>query len=79
MASTVKATEMVYRIELDTDACIGCVACTKCEQFEMRDDMKAHPTNILIDTLGCVQEVADECPVGAITILVNESAVTPQF
>jgi ferredoxin len=58
---------MTYRLELDSVACIGCVACTRCEYFEMRPDMKAHAVQEVVFELGCVLEVAGECPVGAIT------------
>ena len=58
---------MTYHIELDSVACIGCVACTRCEYFEMRPDMKAHAVQQLVPELGCIVDVAEGCPVGAIT------------
>ena len=57
-----------YWVNVDCDACIGCVACTRCENFEMRIDMRAHVVRDEVDDLGCCQEVADACPVGAIQI-----------
>jgi ferredoxin len=57
-----------YRISLDSDACIGCLACTRCEIFEVREDMRAHAVFTEVDDLGCCEEVADSCPVGAISI-----------
>jgi len=62
---------MAYRIELDSIACIGCAACTCCEYFEMRDDMKAHAVQNLVLEIGCIPEVAEECPVDAITYSPN--------
>ena len=57
---------MAYIIALDSIACIGCVACTSCEYFEMRLDMKAHAILDIVE-LGCIPDVAENCPVGAIT------------
>ena len=59
---------MAYAIELDSNACIGCVACTRCDEFEMGDDMKAHAVESTTDDIGCIKEVAEDCPVGAIAI-----------
>jgi len=59
---------MAYAIELDSTACIGCVACTRCDIFEMDEDMKAHAIDSETDDLSCVAAVAEECPVGAISI-----------
>jgi ferredoxin len=58
---------MAYKIELDTIACIGCVACTSCEIFEMRQDMKAHAVQNIVADIGCIADVAGDCPVGAIS------------
>lgn len=58
---------MVYNVELDSVACIGCVSCTRCEYFEMRPDMKAHAVQKVVFELGCIVDVAEDCPVGAIT------------
>ena len=64
---------MAYSIELNSDACIGCVACTRCRYFEMRPDMKAHAVQNVVIELGCILDVAEECPVGAITYSPNIS------
>jgi ferredoxin len=57
-----------HRISLNSDACIGCLACTRCEVFEVREDMRAHAVLTEVDDLGCCKEVAEACPVGAIVI-----------
>ncbi|MCU0596494.1 MAG: ferredoxin [Desulfobacterota bacterium] len=57
-----------YRISLDSDACIGCLACTRCKVFEMREDRRAHAVFTELDDSGCCKEVAEACPVGAIVI-----------
>ncbi len=59
---------MAYAIELDSTACIGCVACTRCAEFEMGEDMKAHAVTTTADDIGCIKTVAEDCPVGAISI-----------
>lgn len=59
--------KMRYKVELDTVACIGCVACTRCEIFEMRPDMKAHALQNIASNIDCIADVAEDCPVGAIT------------
>ena len=58
---------MAYSVELDSVACIGCVACTSCEYFEMRQDMKAHAVQSVVVKIGYILDVAENCPVGAIT------------
>jgi ferredoxin len=57
-----------YRISLDSDACIGCLACTRCGFFKVREDMRAHAVFREVEDLGRCREVADACPVGAIVI-----------
>jgi ferredoxin len=57
-----------YRISLDGDACIGCLACTRCEGIEVGEDMRAHALHAEVDDLGCCREAAKACPVGAIVI-----------
>jgi ferredoxin len=59
---------MAFRIAVDSIACIGCVACTQCEHFEMQMDMKAHAVRSVVSESGCVLEVAESCPVGAIAV-----------
>ena len=59
---------MAYAIELDSIACIGCVACTRCDIFEMGEDMKAYAVGTVSDDIGCIAEVAEDCPVSAISI-----------
>ena len=59
--------KMRYKVKLDSVACIGCVACTRCEIFEMRPDMKAHAIQNIVSDVYCIADVAEDCPVGAIT------------
>ena len=67
---------MAYRLELDSIACIGCAACTKCAAIEMQQDMKAHAVQKAITDIDCIREMVEDCPVGAISlrrILTQES------
>ena len=64
---------MAFRVEVDIGACIGCVACTRCENFEMKAGGKACAVKSEVDDLTCSQEVAESCPVGAIKITESEA------
>jgi ferredoxin len=57
-----------YRISLESNACIGCLACTRFKFFEAQEDGKARTVITEVEDLGCCQEVVDACPVGAIVI-----------
>jgi ferredoxin len=57
-----------YQVRVDSDACIGCVACTRCDLFVIGPDMRAHAVRPEVRNLGLCREVADACPVGAIVI-----------
>ena len=57
-----------YQVRVDRDACIGCVACTKCDLFVMGEDMRARAVRTNVVNIGHCMEVANACPVGAIVI-----------
>ena len=59
---------MVFRIKLDSARCIGCLACTRCNNFVCGADFKAQPVQSEVDEIGCNQQAAAICPVGAIFI-----------
>ena len=59
---------MTYRVEVEIYACIGCVACTRCDNFEMMLDGRAQTVKTEVDHPGCSGEVAEKCPVGAIKV-----------
>ena len=65
--------KMTYKVEVDIHACIGCVACTSCDNFEMGLDGRAHTVKTEVDHPGCSGEVAEKCPVGAIKVTKSES------
>jgi ferredoxin len=59
---------MSFKIEVDKEACIGCGACTSCDNFEMNDEGKAVAKESEVSEAGCNQEAADNCPVNCIKI-----------
>ena len=59
-----------YRVSLDSNACIGCLACTKCEIFKVGEDMRAHAVCSEVGDPERCREAAEACPVGAIVIKV---------
>ena len=59
---------MVFRIKLDSARCIGCLACTRCNNFVCGADFKAQLLRSEVDEIGCNQQAAAICPVGAIFI-----------
>lgn len=58
----------MYKIKIDKEKCLGCGACNHSDNWEMDDNFKAEPVKKEIEELGDNQEVADNCPVGAIEI-----------
>ena len=59
---------MVFSVEVDPGKCIGCLACTRCHNFICGNDFKAQAVRPEVEEIGCNQEAAEICPVGAITI-----------
>ncbi len=61
---------MTIKVKQDHDECIGCGACVSIcpDNWEMRDDGKAHPVETEVEAVGCNQEAADVCPVGCISV-----------
>jgi ferredoxin len=57
-----------YKVEVDTETCIGCGACTSCDNFELADNGKAKPKESELEEVGCSKEAADNCPVSCIKI-----------
>ena len=60
---------MGYKIEFDKEKCIGCGACTQCDNWEMGDDGKVYPIKKELKEIGCNQESVNVCPVEAIKIV----------
>jgi ferredoxin len=55
-------------VEVDPGKCIGCLACTRCNNFVCGNDFKAQALKSVVDEIGCNQEAAEICPVGAILV-----------
>jgi ferredoxin len=59
---------MAFSVEVDPGKCIGCLACTRCHNFVSGNDFKARAVRPEVEEIGCNQEAAAICPVGAILI-----------
>ena len=59
---------MVFSVEVDSGKCIGCLACTRCNNFVCGNDFKARTVRSEVDEIECNQEAAAICPVGAILV-----------
>lgn len=57
-----------YKIIMDEETCIGCGACTVCDNFVINDDNKAVVKESIIEEIGQNAEAKDVCPVDAIKI-----------
>jgi ferredoxin len=58
----------MFQIALNSGKCIGCLACTRCQNFVCGSDFKAQAVRSEVDEIGCNNEAAAICPVGAIII-----------
>ena len=59
---------MTFRVEVDRDRCIGCLACTRYENFICGNDFKARVVRPYVGDVGCNQQAVEICPVNAIFI-----------
>ena len=59
---------MAFSVEVDPGKCIGCLACTRCDNLVCGNDFKAQAVLSDVEEIGCNQEAAAICPVGAILV-----------
>jgi ferredoxin len=59
---------MAFWVKVDPAKCIGCLACMRCHNFVCGNDFKARAVRSTVEEIGCNQEAAAICPVGAILI-----------
>jgi len=57
-----------FKINFEREKCLGCGACTRCDNWEFADDGKASPVQVELDEIGCNEEAASICPVNIIKI-----------
>ncbi len=60
---------MTYKVEFIREECLGCGACTMCDNWELSYDGKATPIKTEIDKIGCNKDAVDICPVQIIKIV----------
>ena len=70
---------MAFWVEVDPGKCIGCLACTRCHNFVCGNDFKAQAVRSEVEEIGCNQEAAAICPVGAILISDTDVIVVTQI
>ena len=49
----------MYKIEFKKEECMGCGACTTCDNWEIGDNGLAFPKETKLEEIGCNQNVAD--------------------
>ncbi|MCK5416351.1 ferredoxin [Candidatus Parcubacteria bacterium] len=59
----------MYKIEFLRDKCLGCGACTLCDNWEFADDGKVKPKQNELSDIGCNDQAAQVCPVQIIKIV----------
>jgi ferredoxin len=59
---------MKYKIEFNADNCMGCGACTFCDNWAMGANGTAYPLRTELEDIGCNQQAAARCPVSIIRI-----------
>jgi ferredoxin len=60
---------MTFRVEVDQDKCIGCLACTRWHNFVCGNDFKAKAVRSEVHVIDGNDEAAALCPVNAISVL----------
>ena len=66
----------MLQVALDSARCIGCLACTRCNNFVCGNDFKAQIVRSEVDEIDCNYEATVICPVGAISISTTNPDLT---
>jgi len=62
-----------YKIKFKKEKCLGCGACTQCDNWKIGTDGKASPLKWEFRKVGCNSIAKEVCPVNIIKIIkVNE-------
>ncbi len=57
-----------YKINFKREECLGCGACTSCDNWVLSDDGKASPIKSELEEVGCNETAAQVCPINIIKI-----------
>lgn len=60
---------MSYKIEFNRDECLGCGACTMCDNWQFADDGKVDPVKTELEEAGCNSDASDICPANVIKVI----------
>ncbi len=58
---------MAFTIVFEKEKCMGCGACTTCDNWKMGDDRKVYPVKTQLEELGCNETAAEICPINIIS------------
>ena len=60
-----------YKIIFKRKKCLGCGACTSCDNWSIGNDGKASPIKTELNDIGCNKQAAEICPIKIIKINQN--------
>ncbi|PLX20880.1 hypothetical protein C0584_03790 [Candidatus Parcubacteria bacterium] len=61
----------MYKIDFNREECLGCGACTMCNNWEFSADGKVSPVQNEFEEPGCNIEASEICPAQVIKIINN--------
>ncbi len=59
----------MYKIKFQRDQCLGCGACTVCDNWKFADDGKVNPVKTELEEIGCNDQAAQVCPAQIIEVI----------
>ena len=60
---------MSYTIKFKREECLGCGACTMCDNWQFDDDGKVTPQKTELEEIGCNEQASEVCPAQIIEII----------